>query len=433
MDWSLLITIALIFAASLGGAYVRSTRRDPCLKSFHDFHTTLERTNGKLVWGVMRLEPTGMEFSYSNTVQDENHIEASYLLYAAEYDEIQALYRYADNLSEQGRQKRAADLRRSFHPNPLRRLLRRMRNFLYTATDSLNEVLNLLLGRAQKVGGRYLTDGGSAALGRLGGKVLGQVGGVYDPLLERHIGHRVVIEVLEGDEVHEHVGIFKNYSADFIEVLDVQYPEHQVIEPSNQDDAGRMQISIEGEILRVANQDIRPILIQSIEAVEQTQHIDAVVDCGETIELHPPGPAANVRLHVRRVRELDMILPRSRCVVRHRAEQGQQETLTESVLALIFDVGLTFGLDKNTAPDPDEARLRSQLARAPQDALAAANLGGLLMRRGALHEAERWLKQALSAEYSLPDGGRRVRLQLRELAHRRTGEKSAIASPTDTR
>jgi len=53
--------------------------------------------------------------------------------------------------------------------------------------------------------------------------MLGQVGSnVYNPLLEQFVGQRVVIELQEGNEIHEHVGIFKNYSADFFEVLDVQ-------------------------------------------------------------------------------------------------------------------------------------------------------------------------------------------------------------------
>ena len=58
---------------------------------------------GKLIWGVMRLEPSGMELRYPDTVQDEKHIESTYLLYSSEFKEIQAIYRYADKLSARGR------------------------------------------------------------------------------------------------------------------------------------------------------------------------------------------------------------------------------------------------------------------------------------------------------------------------------------------
>ena len=80
VDTSLLITIALIFLVSLIGAYIRTTLKDPCLKSFHDFHVTLERTNGKVIWGVMHLAATGLELRYPDAVQDEKHVESCYIL-----------------------------------------------------------------------------------------------------------------------------------------------------------------------------------------------------------------------------------------------------------------------------------------------------------------------------------------------------------------
>jgi hypothetical protein len=38
-----------------------------------------------------------------------------------------------------------------------------------------------------------------------------------------------------------------------------------------------------------------------------------------------------------------------------------------------------------------------------------------------LAEAEKWLRRALEVQYSLPDGGRRARMQLREIQRRREG------------
>ena len=81
LDPSFFITIGLIFLLALVGAYLRSIVRDRCLKSWDGFHITLERTDGKLIWGVMRLEPSGIELSYLDTIQDEKHIESTYLLY----------------------------------------------------------------------------------------------------------------------------------------------------------------------------------------------------------------------------------------------------------------------------------------------------------------------------------------------------------------
>ena len=52
------------------------------------------------------------------------------------------------------------------------------------------------------------------------------------------------------------------------------------------------------------------------------------------------------------------------------------------------------------------------------NALAAANLGGLLLQGDNLIEAEKWLRHASEIGYSLPDGGRRARMGLREVERR---------------
>ena len=65
----------------------------------------------------------------------------------------------------------------------------------------------------QKAGSHYLVDNTSTSLSKLGGKYIGGIGQQADPLLENYIGQRVVFEITEGGEVHEHVGVFKDYSA----------------------------------------------------------------------------------------------------------------------------------------------------------------------------------------------------------------------------
>ena len=228
MDWSLITTLLIIFLVTLVGGYVRSRSKDPCLEAFDSYPVTVERANGKVIWGTMHLWPTGMELIYTDNVQDQEHIESSYLLYAAEYPDIQTVYRYADKLTPEKRARRSLDIERSFHPNRWRRGWRGVRNFMGTASTSLTEAFSVLVGRMRKPVGAYISDKGEAYLTKLGGSLIGQAGSVYDEMLERHIGQKVVIEVIEGEQVHEHVGIFKNYSADFVEVLDVHYPPQAI-------------------------------------------------------------------------------------------------------------------------------------------------------------------------------------------------------------
>jgi hypothetical protein len=418
-DLSFFISIGLIFLLALVGAYLRSMVRDRCLKSWDGFHITVEYADGKVIWGVMRLEPTGMELSYLDTIQDEKHIESTFLIYNSEYKNIQAIYRYADKLSEWGKKQRARDVAKSFHPGPLRRLGRKVRNFMSTATDSLNEVMGVVLGRVQKSGSRYLTGDSTAALGKLGGQVIGHAGSMYDPLLEHYVGRRVVIELTEGDEVHEHVGILKNYSADFIEILEVQYPQRQALalKPDGAFESERLVVFGRNGGLEVSNHDSWPILIVALTAGDREEPVNAVVDSGETIMLHPKTQSlGNARLHIQLVRELDMILPRNRCVVRHRAESVEAEKLSDLIMDIVFDVGQVFSA--SSVRESRETRLREDLEQDPMNALAAANLGSLLLQAGNLIEAEKWLQRASAIGYSLPDGGRRVRMELREVERR---------------
>ena len=83
---------------------------------------------------------------------------------------------------------------------------------------------------------------------------------------------------------------------------------------------------------------------------------------------------------------------------------------------IVFDVGQVFSAD--SVRESRETRLREDLQHDPMNALAAANLGGLLLQAGNLIEAEKWLQRASSIGYSLPDGGRRVRMELREVERR---------------
>ncbi|MCU0508678.1 MAG: tetratricopeptide repeat protein [Anaerolineae bacterium] len=425
IDLSLIITIGVIFFLSLTAAYLRTKTRDRCLKSWEGFHVTLERTTGKLVWGELRVVSTGMEFIYTDTVQDERHLESSYLLYASEYADIQAMYRYVAQLSETSKKQRERDINSSFHPSAGRRFRRGTQNFLGTATDSLNEVFGLVLGRAGKSGGRYIAADGTSSIKSLSGKVLGQVGSIYDPLLERYIGSRVVIEVLEGTDTHEHVGIFKNYSQDFVEILDVRYPLRRAVavETGRRFEGEGLVLEKQPGTIHLINRNEWPVLVHSISYADREELINAVVDGGEQIELHLTDAETSLaKLIVRIPEELDFIVPRSRCVVRHRAEAYEQTDIKGMLEDIVFDVGRRFsGGDGDDGRDNTEARLRQTLRADPKNATAAANLGYLLLQGDQLVEAEKWLRQALRFEYSLPDGGRRARMNLREIERRRHG------------
>jgi len=76
---------------TLIGAYIRTTIKDACLKSFHGFHVTLERASGKVVWGIMSLASTGLELRYWMQCKTNNTSNRANILHASEYGDIQAI------------------------------------------------------------------------------------------------------------------------------------------------------------------------------------------------------------------------------------------------------------------------------------------------------------------------------------------------------
>jgi uncharacterized protein HemY len=103
-------------------------------------------------------------------------------------------------------------------------------------------------------------------------------------------------------------------------------------------------------------------------------------------------------------------------MIRHRAEHFKEESMKEVMLDFIFDVGVIFSDDKRLKMQ--EERLREQLELDPNDIVAAANLGAVLIKQGEYIEAEKWLTMALAHSDELPDGGRRAQMEMRELQRR---------------
>ena len=116
-----------------------------------------------------------------------------------------------------------------------------------------------------------------------------------------------------------------------------------------------------------------------------------------------------VVINLRVASRLDMIVPRSHALIRHRAERYDPDT--------IFDVGLS--LVRRQSDQKEIERLRKVLSYSPWDVISAAKLGEMLMRNGEYAEAERWLLHARESCHHLPDRGARVAHNLRELDRHR--------------
>jgi len=86
------------------------------------------------------------------------------------------------------------------------------------------KVVNMLISQAKKAtpAGKMLTSQ-DKYVSQMKQELMGSAGTSFEPLLERYIGNKVVLEVIKADKVFEYCGVLKEYSADFIEIMDVDY------------------------------------------------------------------------------------------------------------------------------------------------------------------------------------------------------------------
>lgn len=183
------------------------------------------------------MENTGLEFVYPQIHKDKDgHEEASFILYKHEYPNIAALIRYHDRLSDKNKQAREKELKRTYHPGFFRRIKRKILNVFKTLRDSVMEIVNLLLSQAKKatpVGGVLSSQ--DKYVSSMKQELTGSIGTSYEPLLEKYIGRKVVLEMIKGDKMAEYCGVLKDYTAEFIEIMDVDYTPGQDQPPKKAD------------------------------------------------------------------------------------------------------------------------------------------------------------------------------------------------------
>jgi hypothetical protein len=363
MDPTLLLTIAIIFVTALVASALRYFSRDRCLSSFDGFHVTIQTKDDRFVWGRMHLESTGFELEYDDDHLDRDrlHIETSYVIYKAEYSQIQRIHRYVDNLTPENRKRRQAAVKRAFHPRLPTRMGRWARNFANTARDSLSEVINLVLSRSRIMSGGIVLAPGQTRMQSMTKEVLGYVGTSYDALLERLIGVRVVFEVFEDEVWHEYVGILTEYTAEFLELVDVYdveelhlqllptpvpaavareksdkvTPESPKLEAHDRDRIVRAWF--EGDAVRVRNLSGGATLVKTLVVDDVAIAVDLVLSGKEVYLRSFQTRPHRVELVLGLARKFDVVVPRAHALVRHRAERYDPLELIRTMGGLLVD------------------------------------------------------------------------------------------------
>jgi len=342
--WAFLATssfaagLIFLFIAATVTAYVARKIRDRCLKTFQRYQVTVEMKDGTWLHGRLGVERTGMEFTYMPEVPQHMHDpdESSYLLFQNEYPRMYLLLRYHDYLSEKERSSREAEGLRAFQRRLMWRVRRKIRNAFASFKDAFLEALNMVIGRIKGGTGagasvigtqqRYVSQAGTSTISYLAENS-------FDPLLERLIGKRVIVESLKSPtEIHRFEGKFIEYSGDFLMLLDVQHTSQwscACVDDGVEIRCRNILLARSGGSVRVTNPNAFSVtveLLASPAAEDGAPASPPVKVSEETIgpdgsaEFQAAELAGQVLLRMTTLRMADVIIPRAIGLVRHKAE-----------------------------------------------------------------------------------------------------------------
>ena len=225
LENALLLTLLFIFGGAFLAAFLRSRAKDRCLKHFHGYRVNIEK-NDKRTWGKLEVHSAGLELIYDSPHDDDDgHQEFSSVFFQNDLGDLTAIYRFKDELTEEAQRQREREVTNSWNPGLFQRWSRHCWNVLSMFRDACIEAMGAVVSQVRKSsGGAVMTQQGGRIEGA--GKTLIQdaANNAYEPILERQIGKRVVVEYRKSDPV-EVVGILREYSDLYLELLDVALPK----------------------------------------------------------------------------------------------------------------------------------------------------------------------------------------------------------------
>ncbi len=227
MDTILLLSIFLVFITALVGGYLQRRRRDKVLADLQDFHAVTRMRDNSKIWGRIEVYANGLELLYAKPFQNHRgNLTTSYIMFRNSIEQVLAIYRFHTELSPENQQRRWKEIEQTRNPGAFRIALRHTGNFLNTFRDAINESMGMLLTRMKGTSSMSMLQSQDERLKKFGTEALGAVGNAYDPIMERHIGKQVVVELQTGaDDKEEYTGLLREYSQAWLSVFDCRINE----------------------------------------------------------------------------------------------------------------------------------------------------------------------------------------------------------------
>ncbi len=360
------LTLLFIFLTAIVTTVVTKWARDKCLKFFHHYHVTLERTRGQTSWGKLKVFSSGIEIVYDHPYVDHRgRKKTSYMIYQQELEQqMLSLLRYHDELSDADQRARVEQVRGTFNPGPVKRFRRTARNFVNTLRDAFNAAIGAAVGQYQRMNpaNTILSTQGQQVT-QLGQTLLGRLANAYEPLLEQYIGRSVILDVADplnpNNQTVQYAGYLADYTQQFIAVFNVEHKTAEEVEltlpeqewgdplpplpgppapgappfqlPPPLKVEHDLAVRMDGPRVKVLNTRHQAVVVRRLERPGfEPLEMGMVIPPNGTLDL-PARDARGGKLCIDVVRCLDVVAPRKFATVRHAGELHERRGLADEL------------------------------------------------------------------------------------------------------
>ncbi len=219
VDQLFFLTLLIIFLSALVGVVVQRRSRDRCLRNFSNQPVTIKMNNGQENVGALQVYASGLEVTFTQRHEGPQDPD-SIIIYSAEYDQIQMITRRV------GKHEARVNISRHM---PLTRIMRQSQNVLNTFQDAVQQAFGFVLLQAQQNRQNRLLMSQDKNLKSIGGNVLSAMTNAYEPILEKYLGKRVVIEFLPNSDEETPTllaGVLREYTRTWIELHALDHSQH---------------------------------------------------------------------------------------------------------------------------------------------------------------------------------------------------------------
>lgn len=361
-----IITVFFIFITAIITTVATKWSRDKCLRLFHNYHVTLERSRGQTGWGKLRVFPTGVEVLFDDPYVDaRGRKKTSFMLYQQELEQqVLSILRYHDELDEASQKRRTAQIHASFNPGPLKRMWRGVRNFVNTLRDAFNAAFGAIIGQYQRMNpGSAILTSQAGSVTQIGQTLISKFANAFEPLLEQYIGRPVILDVADpidpNNSTVQYAGYLADYTQTFIALFNVEHsagaevvltlPDVERSDnlpplpappppgapapalPAPLKVEHDLAIRVDGWRIKIQNQRHDPVVVRRLEREGfEPLLIGMIIPPNAFLDL-PARDARGGKLHIEIIRQLDVVAPRRFATVRHAGELVERKRFVDEL------------------------------------------------------------------------------------------------------